>query len=144
MCSYISGGWLVGVPDVIFHKNAVQAVIAAPKPTFVDHPPYSVRDDLSHTKAVVFEMPRNPILTRAHDRLRGPGHHRYSAGCGSGFVTGGALWGNLLGGGGLTGSAVGETGSSRGMTVYLLTGSPIRATTDLACWMVRKNLVPEK
>jgi len=31
----------------------------------------------------------------------------------------------LLGGGGITGSAVGDTGSSRGMTVYRLTGWPI-------------------
>jgi hypothetical protein len=55
----------------------------------------------------------------------------YSAGCGSGLVTGGAFCGDLLGGGGLTGSAVGDTGSSRGMTVYLLTGSPICPTADL-------------
>src|SRR6266700_5399101 len=63
------------------------------------------------------------------------GHHRYFAGCGSGLVTSGAFSGNLLGGGGLTGSRVGDTGSSRGMTVYLLTGSPICATADLPWWM---------
>src|SRR6266516_6729169 len=62
MCSYISGGWVVGVPDVVFHKNAVEAVIAAPKPTRLNHPPCSVSDDLSHTDAVVFEMPRQLIL----------------------------------------------------------------------------------
>ena len=45
----------------------VQAVITAPEPTPVNHPPCSVRNDLSHTKAVVFEMPRNPIFTRAHE-----------------------------------------------------------------------------
>ncbi len=67
MCSYISGSGLVRVPNVILHKNAVQAVIAAPKPTRVNHPPCSVRDDLSHTKAVVFETPPNPIFTRADD-----------------------------------------------------------------------------
>ena len=71
MCSYISRGWLVEVPNVIFDEDAVQAVIAAPDPTPVNHPPCSVRDDLSHTKAVVFEMPRNPIFTRAHE---GPAH----------------------------------------------------------------------
>jgi hypothetical protein len=39
------------------------------------------------------------------------------AGCGSGLVTGGALSGDLLGGGGTTGSEVGDTGSSSGTTV---------------------------
>src|SRR6266566_3150608 len=68
MRSYISGGWLVGVPDVIFYKHAVEAVIAAPKPTRLNHPPRSVRDNLPDTKAVVFEVPRNPIFTRAHAR----------------------------------------------------------------------------
>jgi len=62
MRSHISGGWLVGVPDVIFYKNAVQAVIAAPQPTRLNHSPSSVRDDLSHTDAVMFEMPRKLIL----------------------------------------------------------------------------------
>jgi hypothetical protein len=47
-------------------------------------------------------------------------------------------------GGGRTGSRVGGTGSSSGMIVYLLTGSPICATADLPWWMARKNLVPEK
>src|SRR6266566_7064552 len=98
MCSYISGGWLVGVPNVIFHKNAVQAVIAAPEPTPVNHPPCSVRDDLSHTKAVVFEMPRNPIFTRAHEGSC----PRYGTGSGFGSVTGGAFSGDF--GGGMTGS----------------------------------------
>src|SRR6266567_8370541 len=41
----------------------------------------------------------------------------YSAGSGSGFVTGGAFSGDLLGGAGSTGSAVGDTGSSKGTTV---------------------------
>jgi hypothetical protein len=143
MRSHISGGWLVGVPDVIFYEHAVEVVITAPKPTRLNHPPRSVRDDLPQTKAVVFEVPRNRIFTRVHARRCSLGH-RYSAGCGSGLVTGGAFWGDLLGGGGLTGSAVGDTGSSRGMTVYLLTGSPICATADLPWWMARKNLVPEK
>ena len=44
---------------------------------------------------------------------------RYSAGWGSGLVTGGALFGALLGGGGVTCSG---TGSSSGMIVYFLTG----------------------
>jgi hypothetical protein len=55
----------------------------------------------------------------------------YRTGSGAGWVTGGAFSGDFSGGGGLTGSAVGDTGSSRGMTVYLLTGSPIRAMPDL-------------
>src|SRR6266702_564173 len=45
----------------------------------------------------------------------------YRTGSGSCWVTGGAFSGDLLGGSGLTGSAVGNTGSPRGMTVYLLT-----------------------
>src|SRR5713101_6962273 len=54
----------------------------------------------------------------------------YSTGWGSGLVTGGVLLGDLLGGGGVTGSGVGDTGSSSGISVYLLTGCPIRATAD--------------
>jgi hypothetical protein len=30
---HITGGWLVGVPDIISHVDAVETVIAAPKPT---------------------------------------------------------------------------------------------------------------
>ncbi len=52
---------------------------------------------------------------------------RYSTGSGSGLVTGGAMSGNLLGGGGVTGSAVGDTGSFSGITVYRLIGCPICA-----------------
>jgi hypothetical protein len=55
----------------------------------------------------------------------------YSTGSGSGLVTGGVLFGDLLGGGGVTGSGVGDTGSSSGISVYLLTGCPICATTSL-------------
>jgi len=54
----------------------------------------------------------------------------YSTGWGSGLVTGGVLFGDLLGGGGVTGSEVGDTGSSSGISVYLLTGCPICATAD--------------
>src|SRR6266851_7386274 len=54
----------------------------------------------------------------------------YSTGWGSGLLTGGALFGALPGGGGVTGSAVGDTGSSSGTIVYLLTGCPICATAD--------------
>jgi hypothetical protein len=56
---------------------------------------------------------------------------RYSIGSGSGLVTGGVLFGDLLGGGGVTGSGVGDTSSSSGISVYLLTGCPICATTSL-------------
>src|SRR5215469_9938819 len=51
----------------------------------------------------------------------------YGTGCGSGFVTGDVGLGRF-GGGGVAGSFVGATGSSSGMTVYRLIGSPIRAT----------------
>jgi len=54
----------------------------------------------------------------------------YSTGWGSGLVAGGVLFGDLLGGGGVTGSEVGDTGSSSGISVYLLTGCPICATAD--------------
>jgi len=40
------------------------------------------------------------------------------------------LFGDLLGGGRVTGSGVGDTGSSSGMIVYLRTGCPICATAD--------------
>ncbi len=120
MLSHISAGWLVWIPDVIFHKNAVEPAIAAPKPPWVDYTPSSVRDNFSDTNAVVLETHRNPIFTRAHDG--------YRTGSGAGLVTG-AFSGNV--GGGVTGSRVGDTGSPRGMTVYLLTGSPICPTADL-------------
>ncbi len=121
----------MGVPDVISHVDAVEALIAVPKPPGVDHLPSPVGDDLSDTNAVVFDLPRTPIFNRAHDR-RGDPAHRYRTGSGSGSVTGGAFSGDFWGGGGVTGSRVGDTDSSRGMTVYLLTGSPIRGTADLS------------
>jgi len=46
--------------------------------------------------------------------------------------------GDLSGGDGITGSRVGDTGSSRGITVYFLIGCPICATADLPCgWPVK-------
>ena len=54
----------------------------------------------------------------------------YGTGCGSDFVTGDVGLG-MFGGGGVAGSFVGATGSSSGMTVYRLIGSPIRATVTL-------------
>jgi hypothetical protein len=42
---------------------------------------------------------------------------RYSAGSSSGLVTGEGLAGALFGGGGMTGSAVGDTDFSNGTTV---------------------------
>jgi hypothetical protein len=44
-------------------------------------------------------------------------HLPYRTGSGSGFLSGGAVIGDFSGGGGTTGSWVGDTGSSRGMTV---------------------------
>ncbi len=130
MPSHISAGWLIWMPDVIFHEDAVEPVIAAPKPPWVDYTPSSVRDNFSDTNAIVLETLGNPIFTRAH-----------RTGSGSGLVTG-VFSGDLAGG--FTGSRVGGTGSSRGMTVYLLMGSPICATADLPWWMARKKFPPER
>src|SRR6266511_1812864 len=55
----------------------------------------------------------------------------YHTGSGSGLLPGWAGVGAFSGGGRVTGSRVGDTGSSRGMTVYLRTGSPICATADV-------------
>ena len=108
----------------------MEPVIAAPKPPWVDYTPSSVRDNFSDTNAIVLEMLGNPIFTRAH-----------RAGSGSGLVTG-VFSGDLAGG--FTGSRIGGTGSSRGMTVYLLMGSPICATADLPWWMAREKFLPER
>jgi len=130
------------MPDVISHVDAVKMVIALSKPTWVNHPPSPIGNNLSSTNALVFEPPRKRVFIGAHDRYSRP---HYFTGSSSGLITGPGLVGALLGGGGLTGSAVGDTGSSRGMTVYLLTGSPICPTADLLFggW-ARKNLVPGK
>jgi hypothetical protein len=70
------------------------------------------------------------------EEYRGHGNLSWLRYCtGSGCVTGRVFSGDLRGGGRVTGSRVGDTGSSRGMTVYLLTGSPICATADLPWWM---------
>jgi hypothetical protein len=66
----------------------------------------------------------------------------YRTGSGSGLVTGWAGVGAFSGGGRVTGSRVGDTGSSRGMTVYLLTGSPICPTAELRCRMPIKSVPP--
>ncbi len=133
--SHIAGGWLIGVPDVAFHEYTLQAVVAVPKPTWVNHPPRPIRNNLSSTNALVFDPRSKLVVAYAHGRE----HIRYFAGCGSGLVTGARFLGSVLGGGGLTGSSVGDTGSARGMTVYLLTDSPIRANADLPWWMASKK-----
>jgi hypothetical protein len=109
----------------------MQAVVAAPKPTWATHPPRPIGNNLSSTNALVSEPRSKLVIAYAHGREP----HVSYAGCGSGLVTGGAFSGGFLGGGNLTGSAVGDTGSSSGMTVYLRTGSPICATAELPWWM---------
>src|SRR6266851_10257462 len=97
----------------------------------MNHSPTPVCDDLSDTNALVLEGSRKFVLILVCDRnQRHRFRLRYSTGWGSGLVTGGVLFGDLRGGGGVTGSAVGDTGSSSGMIVYLLTGCPICATAD--------------
>jgi len=122
MRSNITRGWLIEMPDVISHSHAVQPVIAVPKRASINHPPRPVRDNLSRTDTLVFDPFRSFAEICEHD----PDPHlslRYFAGSGSGVITGGELLGDLLGGGdGRTGSAVGDTGSSSGMTVYRLIG----------------------
>jgi len=49
--------------------------------------------------------------------------------------------GDFSGGAGVTGSCVGDTGSARGITVYLLMGSPICAMADLR-WRPAFHLSP--
>ena len=53
--SDIAPGGLLGMPYVMSHENAMQAVVAALKPTRFDHSPRSVRDDFSYSKAFVLE-----------------------------------------------------------------------------------------
>src|SRR5712691_12351570 len=86
MRSNITGGWLIELPDVISHSHAVQPVIAGA--AFVNHPPRSVRDNLSRTDALAFD----PF--RSFEKICGNDHHwhlslRYLTGSGSGVVTGG-------------------------------------------------------
>jgi len=50
------------MPYVISHENAMQAVVAALKPTRFDHSPRSVRDDFSYSKAFVLEGSRKLVL----------------------------------------------------------------------------------
>jgi hypothetical protein len=111
--SNIPGGWLVGMPDILPHVNAMKAIIASPKPPWVDYLPSPVGDHLSDTNTVVFEVSRKLFLISVYRHRRA----RYRTGSGSGSVTGGAFSGDLLGGGDVTGSGVGSTGSSSGMTV---------------------------
>ncbi len=64
MCLDIAGGWLTRVPDVILHEHAVQTVIAAPKPTWMNHPPSPVCDDLPNTNTLVLERSRKLVIVR--------------------------------------------------------------------------------
>ncbi len=123
---HIARGWLIEMPDVISHSHAVQSRIVVPKPVSVNHPPRPVRDDLSRTDTLVSELSRKLVVIWVYDRIRRHHQLHYATGWGSGLVTGGALFGDLLGGG-VAGSRVDDTGSSNGMTVYLLTGCPICA-----------------
>src|SRR6266566_4612641 len=65
--SHIAGSWLVWVPNVISHEDTVETIMAIPKPTFVDHPPSPVCDDLSHTR-----RKRSPSVTVLVFRPRSP------------------------------------------------------------------------
>ena len=110
---HVTRSWLMGQPDVISDKNAVEQVIAPPEPTRGYNPPSTIRDDLSRTNTLVPERV-GKLLTICTWRRE---HVRYLAGCVSGLMTGAGLVGALLGGGGRTGSSVGATGSSSGTTV---------------------------
>ena len=114
---HITGGWLVGEPDIISHINAAKPVIAIVKPIRGYHAPSTIRNDLSRANALVFEPPSKLVVTWVHYVNEPDRHLGYFAGSGSGLVTGAGLPGALLGGGGKTASAVGETGSSTGITV---------------------------
>ncbi len=50
---YITTGGLVRVPDVICHEHAMQAVIATPQPSSLNHPPGSVCNDFSNMNTIV-------------------------------------------------------------------------------------------
>jgi len=81
----------------------VQAVITFPPPTWLNHSPSPARDDLSNTNALVPWTFRKLVLISVR-RDEYHGRLRYRTGSGSGTVTGDAFSGDLLGGGGITGS----------------------------------------
>jgi len=118
MRPYIAGCRPVGIPNVITHSHAVQEIASA-QPSRYNHPPCAIRNDLPDANTLMPDSPCKLVVV-GHGSLR-----FYGTGCGSGFVTGCVGLGVLFGGGGVTGSFVGDTGSSSGMTVYLVTGSPI-------------------
>jgi Resolvase, N terminal domain len=120
--SYIPRGWLVGVPNIVSHEYAVQQIVASAYPVCLNDLPCPIRNDLAYTDALVPERPRKFIVVA---RRHWQHHGCYATRWGSGFLTGGVGFGALFGGGGVTGSLVGDTGSSSGITVYLLVGSPI-------------------
>src|SRR5713101_1760222 len=125
MRSNITGGWFIELPDVISHSHAVQPVIA--EPAFVNHPPRSVRDDLSRTDSLVSELSRKLVAMWGYDRIRP--HHPAPLLHGFGLRLGRG-WGDVrrfIGRRWPIGSRVGDTGSSNGMTVDLLIGCPICA-----------------
>src|SRR5262245_2821192 len=116
------------MPYVLLNENAMQEVIARPPPMWLDHSPSSICDDLPDTNAL---MPkRRRTLVRISVRWGARNDHGSLP-----F----ALWHWLrlgfrlrccrgrasFGAGGVAGSFVGDSGSSSGMTVYLLIGSPI-------------------
>src|SRR5207249_2848600 len=60
--SHIAGSWLIRMPDAVFHKHAMQEIIASPQPTGLDHPPRPIRYDLSNTDALVLERSRKLVV----------------------------------------------------------------------------------
>jgi hypothetical protein len=65
----ITGCGLIGMPDIVLHENAVQAVITRPPPMWLNYSPSSIGDDLSDANAFVPKTPRKlvPLSVRAGD-----------------------------------------------------------------------------
>src|SRR5438874_12488743 len=114
----IAAGWLIGIPNVLPHSHAVEALLVDWRPSLLDHPPCPICDYLSHPNASMPYCLGPPVLVMksggaADDK---PRHRPSSALWGSWVVTGEACSGDRFGGGD-TRYGVCAAGSLRCITV---------------------------
>src|SRR5436305_14966806 len=63
----IAAGWLIGIPNVLPHSHAVEALLVDWRPSLLDHRPCPICDYLSHPNARMPYCAGPPVLVMKGD-----------------------------------------------------------------------------